>query len=41
VTIYVFVGWSAVALAWYFFYGRHRAVLGRGDTAATDIEGRP
>jgi amino acid transporter len=41
VTIYVFVGWSAVALAWYFFYGRHRAVLGRGDTPATEIEGRP
>ena len=32
VTIYVFLGWSAVALTWYFFYGRHRAVLGRGDT---------
>ena len=32
VTIYVFFGWSAVALAWYLFYGRHHAVLGRGDT---------
>ena len=29
VTIYVFFGWSAVALLWYFFYGRHHAVLGR------------
>ncbi len=29
VTIYVFFGWSAVALVWYFFYGRHHAVLGR------------
>ncbi len=25
VTIYVFFGWSAVALVWYFFYGRHHA----------------
>ena len=29
VTIYVFFGWSTVALIWYFFYGRHHAVLGR------------
>jgi basic amino acid/polyamine antiporter, APA family len=29
VTIYVFFGWSAVALVWYFFYGRHHSVLGR------------
>jgi amino acid transporter len=41
VTIYVFFGWSAVALAWYFFYGRHRAVLGRGDTAAQHTETQP
>ena len=25
VTIYVFFGWAAVALLWYFFYGRHHA----------------
>jgi basic amino acid/polyamine antiporter, APA family len=29
VTIYVFLGWSAVALLWYFFYGRHHATLGK------------
>jgi amino acid transporter len=29
VTIYVFFGWSAVALVWYFFYGRHHSMLGR------------
>jgi APA family basic amino acid/polyamine antiporter len=29
VTIYVFFGWSAVALLWYFFWGRHHSVLGR------------
>jgi basic amino acid/polyamine antiporter, APA family len=29
VTIYVFFGWSAVALLWYFFYGRHHATLGK------------
>jgi APA family basic amino acid/polyamine antiporter len=29
VTIYVFFGWSAVALLWYFFYGRHHALLGK------------
>src|SRR5919197_929363 len=38
VTIYVFIAWSAVALAWYFFYGRHRAVLGRGDIEAERAE---
>ena len=39
VTIYVFFAWSAVALAWYLFYGRHHAVLGRGDAAAELTEG--
>jgi basic amino acid/polyamine antiporter, APA family len=29
VTIYVFFGWSAVALLWYFFYGRRHSLLGR------------
>jgi basic amino acid/polyamine antiporter, APA family len=29
VTIYVFFGWSAVALLWYFFYGRHHSLLGK------------
>jgi len=29
VTIYVFFGWSAVALLWYAFYGRRHATLGR------------
>jgi basic amino acid/polyamine antiporter, APA family len=29
VTIYVFFGWSAVALLWYFFYGRQHATLGK------------
>jgi basic amino acid/polyamine antiporter, APA family len=29
VTIWVFFIWSAVALVWYFFYGRHHAVLGK------------
>jgi basic amino acid/polyamine antiporter, APA family len=29
VTIYVFFGWSAVALLWYFFYGRHHSMLGK------------
>ena len=28
VTIWVFFGWSAVALLWYFFYGRHHSTLG-------------
>jgi amino acid transporter len=30
VTIYVFVLWASVALAWYFFYGRRHSALGRG-----------
>ena len=29
VTIGVFFGWSAVALLWYFFYGRHHSTLGK------------
>jgi amino acid transporter len=29
VTIYVFLGWSAVALAWYFFYGIRHSTLGK------------
>jgi APA family basic amino acid/polyamine antiporter len=29
VTIYVFFGWAAVALVWYFFYGRHHSALGK------------
>ena len=29
VTIYVFFGWSAVALLWYFFYSRHHSKLGK------------
>jgi basic amino acid/polyamine antiporter, APA family len=29
VTIYVFLGWSAVALLWYLFYGRHHSTLGK------------
>src|SRR5688500_7850035 len=29
VTIYVFLVWSAIALLWYFFYGRHRSALGK------------
>jgi APA family basic amino acid/polyamine antiporter len=32
VTIYVFLGWSAVALLWYFFYGRHHATLGKASS---------
>jgi basic amino acid/polyamine antiporter, APA family len=28
VTIYVFFGWSAVALLWWAFYGRHHSALG-------------
>jgi basic amino acid/polyamine antiporter, APA family len=28
VTIYVFFGWAAVALAWYFFYGVRHSALG-------------
>ena len=33
VTLYVFVGWAAVALTWYFFYGRSHAVLGREEAS--------
>jgi amino acid transporter len=33
VTLYVFVGWSAVALTWYFFYSRKHSVLGRRQAA--------
>jgi basic amino acid/polyamine antiporter, APA family len=29
VTIFVFFGWSAVALLWYFFYGRSHSTFGR------------
>lgn len=29
VTIYVFLIWVAVAMIWYFFYGRHHSHLGR------------
>jgi basic amino acid/polyamine antiporter, APA family len=29
ITIYVFLGWAAVALAWYFFYGIRNATLGK------------
>jgi APA family basic amino acid/polyamine antiporter len=29
VTIFVFLGWAAVALAWYFFYGTRHATLGK------------
>jgi APA family basic amino acid/polyamine antiporter len=29
VTIYVFFGWSAVALLWYVFYGRRHSTLGK------------
>jgi basic amino acid/polyamine antiporter, APA family len=32
VTIYVFLGWSAVALLWYFFYGRHHSTLGKASS---------
>jgi basic amino acid/polyamine antiporter, APA family len=33
VTIYVFFAWAAVALAWYFFYGRSHSKLGRAAAA--------
>jgi len=33
VTIYVFVIWASVALAWYFFYGIRHATLGKEATA--------
>ena len=29
VTIYVFLAWASVALAWYFFYGRQHSLLGK------------
>jgi basic amino acid/polyamine antiporter, APA family len=32
VTIYVFLGWSAVALTWYYFYGRRHATLGKAQS---------
>ena len=32
VTIYVFLGWAAVALLWYFFYGRRHSELERAGT---------
>jgi basic amino acid/polyamine antiporter, APA family len=38
VTIYVFVLWSAVALAWYAFYGIRHSTLGRDEAAS---EGTP
>jgi amino acid transporter len=38
VTIYVFFGWSAVALTWYFFYGRRHSALNRLEETA---EGTP
>jgi amino acid transporter len=33
VTIYVFFGWAAVALAWYAFYGLRHSVLGQRQAA--------
>jgi APA family basic amino acid/polyamine antiporter len=33
VTIYVFFGWAAVALLWYFVYGRRHSMLGRSESA--------
>ena len=38
VTIYVFFGWSAVALFWYFFYGRHHSLLNRRQPQAAQAE---
>lgn len=29
ITIYVFLAWASVALAWYFFYGRRHSLLGK------------
>ena len=29
ITIYIFLIWSAVALVWYFLYGRHHSMLGK------------
>jgi basic amino acid/polyamine antiporter, APA family len=40
-TIYVFLGWTAAALLWYFFYGRHHATLGREAEATTMLATRP
>jgi APA family basic amino acid/polyamine antiporter len=37
VTIFVFFGWSAVALLWYFFYGRSHATLGRAQAAGESV----
>jgi len=37
VTIYVFFGWAAVALLWYFFYGRHHALLGTAQAQAEAV----
>jgi amino acid transporter len=34
VTIYVFFGWSAVALLWYLYYGRRHATLGEAQEPA-------
>jgi basic amino acid/polyamine antiporter, APA family len=34
VTIYVFFGWSAVALLWYFLYSRHHSLLGKARAGA-------
>jgi amino acid transporter len=36
VTIWVFLGWSSVALLWYFFYGRHHALLGKAPAAGSE-----
>jgi APA family basic amino acid/polyamine antiporter len=32
ITIYVFLGWAAVALAWYFFYGIKHSTLGKANS---------
>jgi APA family basic amino acid/polyamine antiporter len=34
VTIYVFFGWSAVALLWYYLYSRHHSLLGKARAGA-------
>ena len=36
VTIYVFLIWSSVALAWYFFYGIRHSALNRSDQPTED-----
>ena len=36
VTIYVFLIWSSVALAFYYFYGRHHSALNRPDQEAPE-----